>query len=81
MDADEVVIEIEEVQRYRVRVVFQFLAESVRQPRHAPSMHADVEVVPFRVGRADVRHVRISADNALDSSRAFGRAIAARSFD
>jgi hypothetical protein len=37
-----------------VRVVFQFLAECVGEPREPPHAHPHREVSPLRIGRADV---------------------------
>jgi len=56
MDANEIVIE--EMQRHRVLMVLKLFRERVREPGHAARMHADVQVVPFRIGRADVLRVR-----------------------
>lgn len=47
-----------ELERQRHFVILPLLAERIRQPGHPPVAHADGEIVPFNVARADLRHVR-----------------------
>jgi len=42
--------------------MFPFLAEGVRQPRHAAHLHPDCEVLAFDVGRADLGSVGTAHD-------------------
>ena len=75
MDAGKVVTE--KMKRHRVSAVFHHLAERVRQSRYSSRMHPHIEIVPLRIGRADVRHVRIALNRGLDSASAFGRVVVA----
>ncbi len=75
MDANEIVIK--EMQRHGVLMVLKLFGERIREPGHAARVHADVQVVPFRIGRADVLRVRRAFDPMLDDARAIGGAVAA----
>jgi hypothetical protein len=48
----------------------RLLSGLVCLPRHPPRVHTDVEVLPFRVGRADVLEVGIALDPHLASANA-----------
>lgn len=43
-------------------------------------MHPHVEIIALGIGRADVLHIGLAADDAFDSASAFGGAVAARAF-
>jgi hypothetical protein len=60
VDANEVVPE--RIESNHVRMVFELLAESIRESGEAPHRHPPREVRTFRVGRADVLRVRIAGD-------------------
>jgi hypothetical protein len=52
-----------EVQRNSVSVVFELLAEAVRQAGEPPHGHTHREVLAFHIARADVVRIRITTDN------------------
>lgn len=74
MNANEVVIH--EMQRHGVRMVFHLLRESIRQSRHAARVHADIEIVPLGIGRADMLHVGVALDPHFLRASAFSWAVA-----
>lgn len=75
MDTSEVVPH--EMQRNRVSVVFDFLAEPVGKARKPAHGHTHGEVLALHKRRADVFCVRMPGDFDLLRARAVGRAIAA----
>lgn len=75
MDANEIVIE--KMQRHGVLMVLELLRKRISEPRHAARVHADVQVVPLCIGRANVLRVRRAFDPMLDDARAIGGAVTA----
>ena len=60
---------VREVERYRRLVVSQFLAERVREARHAADLHPHGEVLALHVGRGGEGHVGVAHDDALLAGR------------
>lgn len=70
MDADEVAIH--EMKGDRIRMIVDFLTESVRQASEAAHVHSHGKVLPLNVAGADVFGVRVSAHGfhvATDTNR------------
>ena len=79
MNAGEVVEH--EIERQRVNVVLQLLAERIGQPGEAPHGHAHGEVLALDIGRADMRNIRVAFDAMLAGTDALCGAVAARCSD
>ena len=71
MNANEVVVP--EVQADSRDVVFQFLAESVREPSKPPHVRTHCEVLAFHVAGGYVLSIRLAADVLTLGSDAFSR--------
>ena len=65
------------MERHRVGVVLNLLAESVGEPGEPAHVHPHGEVLTLDVGRRDVRHVGLAFDADLLRPGALGRAVAA----
>jgi len=66
MNPAEVVIG--EVQGDCGPMVFELLAEGICEPRQTPDLHSHREVLPFHVRSADLRRLRVSADDGWAAS-------------
>ena len=75
MNSHEIVVH--EIDRHHVRMVFGLFGEGVRQTRHAPVAHANVEVLALRKRSADVLRIGIAFDAMLARAGANRRAVAA----
>jgi hypothetical protein len=56
------------VERNHVRVVFELLAERIRQPSEPPHAHPHREVRPLSIGRADVLRIGVAGDLSADET-------------
>ena len=74
MDAAEIVIHV--MQGNRSLQVFEFLRESVSQPRKSAHRHSHCEILAFDVARRNVIMVGISANDGSFGSHANGWAVA-----
>lgn len=63
---------MESKQSNGVRVVLNLLRERIGQPRKAPGMHPQVQVLPFGKRRTDMVRVRIAFDYRLARTDAHG---------
>src|ERR1035441_79869 len=78
MDPAEVVVG--EVQAIRGPEVLPLLRERIRQPREAPHLHSDREVLTLDMAGANLRGIGVSHDWDLLRVRDIGRAIPALAF-
>src|ERR1022692_1177192 len=63
MDAAKVVVHMKQIQHSDV--IFELLAESIRQPCEPPHIHPHVEILSLNVGRADMLRPAIQKSMSL----------------
>ena len=63
-----------------MRVVYSLFRKSIREPRHAPVAHADIQILALYIACRDVLGVGVAFDAMLDCPSADCRAVAALAF-
>ena len=59
------------IERQRMAVVVDLLAERIGQPREPTHAHPHRQIVPLRVARADVFRIGVAGDRLFASANAF----------
>ncbi len=73
MDANKIIVQRE--QSHGMRMVFNFLAETICQSRKSARVHTDAEIGSLRERRADVLRVRVAFDPLLMGAGALSWAV------